>query len=179
MTPEELFHQNKNLVHYIYNKHFVSAQNAPYKEDLEQEGFIALWKACLNYNPRLNVAFSTYACSCIYNGILRYLTRYVYRHSKNLSLEGTAVTLSENGTPVYLQDILEGSDQIINKENSIFVNSIIDGFSERDQAIMRDLMDGRTQIEVAKTFHLSQASISRTLKKFRRIAKEKSTGELD
>ena len=66
---EELILQNNNLIYSLVSKF-------PYfkdKEDLYQTGVIGLIKASKNYNPNLNIKFSTFAYNFIYGEMYNYV----------------------------------------------------------------------------------------------------------
>lgn len=65
MTPEQLFTQNQGLAYSYLQKHTIYLRGYD-QEDLQQEALLALWKACLTYNPKKS-KFSTYATTCIAN----------------------------------------------------------------------------------------------------------------
>lgn len=74
---EQLIIENKNLI-YSITKYFESYQN---KEDLFQAGCIGMIMAYKNYNPNLNVKFTTYA----YSYILGEMKKLV-REDKNIKI---------------------------------------------------------------------------------------------
>ena len=66
---EDLILQNNNLIYSLVSKF-------PYfkdKEDLYQTGVIGLIKASKNYNPNLNIKFSTFAYNFIYGEMYNYV----------------------------------------------------------------------------------------------------------
>lgn len=70
MSPEELFNENQNLVYEIYNRKF--ATYTPEKEELIQEGLLALWVAATSYKPEI-AKFSTYAFMKVECAMLKYI----------------------------------------------------------------------------------------------------------
>ena len=66
MTNEErakLFEDNKGLVYHLIKEHYYSYED---KEDLFQEGLIALWNASLRFEETKDMEFSSYATVVIY-----------------------------------------------------------------------------------------------------------------
>lgn len=63
--PNELFEQNINLAYSYLQKHTIFLRGYD-PEDLQQEALLALWRACLTYQPARG-KFSTYATTCIAN----------------------------------------------------------------------------------------------------------------
>ena len=88
MDKNDLFDSNKKLVYYVYNKYFDEVQsNKLIKEDLIQEGFLALWRACSTYAEGRS-AFCTYATRAIYNSMLVYAKRkHFNKVCKNISID--------------------------------------------------------------------------------------------
>lgn len=86
MSPELelLYHQNTNLVYSYIRKNDIYLSGYDL-EDLYQEGLLALWRACLNYNPSRGVKFSTYAVTCIRNHFVD-LIRKNAKRVKTISL---------------------------------------------------------------------------------------------
>ena len=60
-TPEELFEANKGLPYHIAKRYKVPEEDY---QDMIQEGMLALWRACLGYDPSKG-KFSTYAGAAI------------------------------------------------------------------------------------------------------------------
>lgn len=61
------------LVYFIYDKYFT--QYDYIKEDLCQEGFLALWKASKQFNKINNANFSTHAVELIKNSMYEYVKK--------------------------------------------------------------------------------------------------------
>ncbi len=59
------------LVSFTINKYIKPSHPSEY-EDYRQEGYTALCKAALNFNPNYGIKFSSYAIPAIYNAIKRY-----------------------------------------------------------------------------------------------------------
>lgn len=79
------FYKNTKLVYWVFEKYF--KEYLFLKEDLVQEGFIALFNACKKYKVETNFKFSTYATRCIKNGMLKFINKE-NKHIKNtISLE--------------------------------------------------------------------------------------------
>jgi RNA polymerase primary sigma factor len=58
MTPQERFDANKGLVYHVAARYKVPEED---REDMLQEGFEALWRACLGFDETNGAQFSTYA----------------------------------------------------------------------------------------------------------------------
>lgn len=73
MTPEQLFEENRKIVYYCYSKLLKDEFMEKSREDLIQEGLLALWKACTCYNPDLEIKISTYVFPAVQNAMLRWV----------------------------------------------------------------------------------------------------------
>lgn len=60
---DELYSENANFIYYIANKHFKTYKN---KEDLYQAGILGFTEAYNNYNPNMNIKFTSYAYKSIF-----------------------------------------------------------------------------------------------------------------
>lgn len=68
-----LFENNSKLVIFTLNKYFKHACTLDNYDDLFQIGSMGLFKACNNFDPSYNIAFSTYAVKMIWGEVKRYL----------------------------------------------------------------------------------------------------------
>lgn len=69
----KLFRENIRLANHIAYKIPEPLDSSIDKEDLLQEGYIGLWKACLNFDESRGFEFSTYAYPMIKGEIYRFL----------------------------------------------------------------------------------------------------------
>lgn len=172
MTPEELFAENQRLVTFTYNKHFSHhTLSESWKQDLFQEGFIALWIACNKYNEELNTTFSTFACACIYRRMLRYIQYKINRHASTLSLEEISMIEDSN----YFKSPSESF------HSSLEITDLIDYTLKRCRNqkvsdVVSLVLKGFKQNEVSEMLNISQGQVSRLWQifkeKFREIYKE-------
>ena len=72
MTRNSQILNNLPLVHYVLGKMTIDFNDY---DDLTSEGIIGLINAVDNYNKDKNIAFSTYAYTCIRNQVLYYLNK--------------------------------------------------------------------------------------------------------
>lgn len=72
---EKLFKDNVKLVGFVITKYFrrIIENGIREREDLLQEGYIGLWRACKRFDPDRGVEFSTFAVSHIRGSIQRNL----------------------------------------------------------------------------------------------------------
>jgi RNA polymerase sigma factor (sigma-70 family) len=95
----KLVEDNLKLVHYIINKEFPTFRG---DEDIFQSGALGLSQAALKWEEPKG-AFSTFAYSCIRNGIMQEL-RSRYKQVPTISLD---VSVEDNIT---LEDVLGGGE---------------------------------------------------------------------
>ena len=152
------FEKNTRLVYDVFNKKF---QYARYLEDdLIQEGMMALYKACKDYKPEMNVEFSTYAYRCITNA-MGCLMR------KENKISGKCVSLSATvgpDTDITYEETAESDDYEDIQEECIFeqVMGIIQ--QEPQYIIIKKKLEGKTQAEIAKELGITQCSVSEQLR---------------
>ena len=68
MTPEERFQENQKLVHFILQKKFPLVA---FDEDVIQQAYMGLWKACIGFDEAKWYSFSTFAGTIIYHEVLK------------------------------------------------------------------------------------------------------------
>lgn len=170
MTKQELFNENKNLVYDIYNTHLKNMEyNKRLKEDAIQEGLIALWKSCLNYNPEKGAKFSTYA----YNSILKAMKCFCVRqYKKAVCLVSLEAPLTENDSSVSFEDILPcNTDLLAQIEIDTVFNQLFSTLDEQSKDIVTYLKQGYSKKEIAELVQESQGKITNILRKFRKALK--------
>ena len=85
---EEQILANKNLIYYLISRYF---SNYPNKDDLFQAGCMGIINAYINYNPKLDVKFTTYDYS------------FILGEMKKLVREDKSVKVSRNIQKLNLQ----------------------------------------------------------------------------
>lgn len=106
MDRKELFMENMNLVPYILKG--MNLLHHKNYEDYMQEGYLALWRVCLNFDESRGYALSTYAIPVIKGSIRRYRYEkdYMIRISRSIYYR-IANNLKLNIEDEELSDILE------------------------------------------------------------------------
>lgn len=170
MTPEQRFEENCPLVGFIFQKHFKRYTGTQYHEDLMQEGYLALWRACLTFNESLGYQFSTYAGTSIRFGMNSFLRKENKVSNRTVSIYDIIAEDGE-GEELYLIDALSATPDIsFTKE---IVDLCIRELCELDQKIVQAILSEHTQKETADMCNTSQSTVSRCLRRFRKlIAKE-------
>ena len=98
---EKLILENQNLIYKVLNDLVVCNK---LKEDLFQEGIIALIKAVDTYKNNMNIKFSTYAYKCIYNYLVDKLKK------KNIDTISLYTNIKDD---IYLLDIIQDKNNTI------------------------------------------------------------------
>lgn len=159
MTPLERFESNEKIVYYVYQKEF--PQHITAKEDLISEGRLGLWKACNSFNEERGTQFSTLAYVVVRRHMVQYL-RWLNKHKLTVSLEDKLPDEED----ICLIDTI-GNNEDLTLGYSII--ECLEKFSERDQQILKLLMCGYSQQETADMYHVSQATVSRALTKYKKL----------
>ena len=167
---EKKINDNMGLVYSQLHK-FNLARN----EEAKSYAVEALWKAIETFDASKNHAFSTYAVSCIYNGIMMYF-RYTEKCTRveTISLDEH---LNEEGFT--LEDILVGttgaeSDKIFTIYEAIR-NVVTATKSDAHKRIICMWVNSNfeaTQADMANELDMSQAQISRVLSTFKNKLKK-------
>lgn len=164
---EEFFNKNIGLAYKVANTY---KNNYYYEmEDIKQIALGALWKAVVNYNQSI-AKFSTFAVTIIRNDINYYLRR-TKKYRSDISLNTELKNSCEGNREITLQDVLsDDSDKLIEEaEDKMFLIDLFSNINltEEEKIILKDWLQGRNQIETAKTLNISQASISRCITKLK------------
>lgn len=131
-------------------------------EDLIQEGNIGLIAAVEKFNPELGFQFSAFAGSCIENHIRKYLRNQRKHRYCMISLDQETTEDGKN-----LGEIIgfrqEAFDDIWKRE---CLKQAIGVLSEKERKfIWRYYVQGVRQMELAREYGISQAQVSRMLKR--------------
>lgn len=201
-------------------KRFGNSNENP--DDLFQIGCVGLIKAINNFNPDLEVKFSTYAVPMIVGEIRRYMRdnnsirvsrslrdiaykavytkeNYVKQHQKEPTVQEIAEEIgipkedivyaldaiqspmslnepvyNDNGDALYIMD--QVSDKNSREERwveNLSIQAAMEKLNERERYIIQlRFFEGKTQTEVAKIVHISQAQVSRLEKNALRSMKD-------
>lgn len=147
-AKEQLLLSNKGLV-FHYLKRIGQLQN----EDLFQIGMIGLLKAINTFDNTKNVAFSTYASTCIKNEILQTLRK------NKLAI----VSFEE-----WMNLDNQFEEKSICKADFLF---LLKSLSERERKILIMRFSGCSQENIGNVLGISQARVSRILKVIKRKGK--------
>lgn len=161
---EALYMENERLVMYVVHREFPGCEG---DEDLLQNARLALWNACLSYDPKRG-KFSTYAYYAILNEIRR------SRCAESKSIENSAETVSLND---YILDENKNpgtsiGERTSNSDESTFqlieYKKIMDAaLDEKERELCDMLVAGMNQQEIAAAYGLSKQAVSKRVQKIR------------
>lgn len=148
--------------------------NTPYDlKELVSVGLIALIKSVDTFDISYGFYFSTYAIRCIDNEILAFM-RNVSKCLYDISLD-QPVSVDEEGKKLIVEDTLVDSDSDFvldyeNNETHKIIREIVSELSDEDKNIIIKyfgFMNHKpmSQVEIANELGLSQAQVSRNIKK--------------
>lgn len=168
MKKIELFNQYKNVVYKIYNDRFTRIpSNEHIKDDIIQEGLIALWKACQNYDESRGIKFITYAYKGVYNSMMCYASRHHKRERCIVSIE-MSIREDRDGSVMTYSDIIASSDNSIEDyEINDIINQVISTMDDTAKIVCNKIREGYSQREIAVMLNTTQPQVSRVLKKLK------------
>lgn len=168
--PDERFTQFQEVVPFVYHRSFRKYHK--WCEDLLQEGYAALWRACCTFKDEGKVAFSTYAINAVNYRMLNYCHRFILKHEHLMSLDSYVVSQTPEGDNLFLIDMVSDTEY---PEAKYLLEDCLSQLCSEDKAMIIDILQGYTQNDVAQKYHISQATVHRKLERFKRIIhKEKN-----
>lgn len=157
------------------------------KEDLLSIGLIGLIKSVDTFDINRNYEFATYATRCIDNEILMFLRRGK-KSFNDISLEDD-VKVDDSGHALKIEDLICDINSDIelnheNKETYEIIRQILTTLPPREKEIIMlhfGFIDDKlyTQGEIALKLNLSQAHISRIIKKTLNNIRKRLTNDAD
>lgn len=173
---EKVIVDNTGLVYHQLHKF-----NLAYNEDAVSYAMEALWKAASTYDESRNCKFSTYASTCIYNGIMMYLRV----SSKEQLLDTVSLEAELNEDGLTYVDLIAGSNDIELEQFSTIstaISKVLDRIcNDKHKEIITKWIESNfeaTQTELAKELGFSQAQVSRILSIFKNKLKKELEGSL-
>ena len=151
--------------HYIYieqifNTHFNNYENI--KEDLLQEGYIALLKCEKKYD-KTKGSFYNYCKKPIINAMLK----FIEKETKNTFLNYQDLVNQEEET-TYADITKNKDDEISQIELIITINEIASNFPNNQRKIIKEFLNfDKTQTQIAKDLNFSFDYVNRVIKRFR------------
>lgn len=165
----KLFNENYNLAPYTVRRYFAEEidKNIDLLEDMKQEGYLALWKACISYDDSKNCLFSTYAIYTIISKVryfLNYYSNYYDKKKFNDSLEYLDRKININGNLVDFSNTLSCRFDI---EETIADSMYIDDtlnvlkkkFTDKNIDIFARYINGEKLTDIGKCYGISKQRI--------------------
>lgn len=144
-------------------------------DELVSTAMYGLVKAAAAFQPDKGIRFSTFA-TCVIENELRMALRKDKRRIRTISLE-TPVLSNNDGKEISLRDMIaapdEGLERIFEDVRSQELYETVDALPEAECKMIRMFMAGKTQMEIAEEFGITQSCVSRRLKKiFAKLRRE-------
>lgn len=162
---EELMEKYKALVNKLSRVFFVKGEDI---EDIAQEGMIALYNAVLTYDAASNIAFSTYATSCIRNRIMD-CSRHSKRNKNKPLTDSVPISVLDD------RKIAEQSpeDIAIRAEDDRRLRAIIEkGLTATEKQILDKYYEGMSYREIADEIGKNTKYVDNVLQKIKRKLKK-------
>lgn len=161
-----LVEENKYLAYHVASRFYTG--NPFDDDDIRQIALIGLWKAAKTWDETKS-AFSTYATKVITNDLLQDIRKRNRTKRIGTVMSYDAIVETCEGDVTYLDMIASPSDDISLIELSADLPGIFDSLSDREKTLIDIYVSHPdfTQEEVAKQMHVTQARISRLMKKVR------------
>lgn len=162
---EKLFLENQKLAFHVLHRNFKRLAD---DEDMKQEALIGLWRACRAFDPEKGCEFSTLAFPCIKNAILQALRRKgrEFEADASLDAEPRSIAMRDAYSTATLGDIVE-DPHALDEHNAIDANHFLQELPADKRQLVVLKMQGMTQREIAQGCGISQAEVSRRLKRLR------------
>ncbi len=169
-----LLKDNYGLIIHTIGKYF--GRKYCINEDIKSEGLIGLYNAVLNFDKSKGLKFSTFACVCIKNEIIKYLKKYNKPKEENAS----SIVYWDNYGNVRrgfdIENFLCADEQsslerLIDSEDKSDIKKAIKNLDNCDYIKICELKYGlngektHTEQEIANMYGVSRQYISKLLKK--------------
>lgn len=179
MTAEEMdayYRENESILHSLL-KNYSAPHGAFDYEDLLQCAAIGFFKGMKTYNPIMGTKLSTYCYQCADNEVKEFLRKMGAKRRKANVLSLDAELYGDDGKPMSTlegMDIPEGgiNRHQVSPQEQVEANDLAEQIAviiKRDlteteqKVIILSAKEGKTQNEIAKILHTSQANISKNL----------------
>jgi len=138
-------------------------------DDLVAIGMLGLFKAAKTFDETKGFMFATYATKVIYFQIAMALRKF-NREPLQVSLDSIVVCDKNEHDDMTIEDTLSDENGYIafdTVEDMYDIQQLKKRLSFRDSQLIDCLLLGLTQIEISEKLNLSQAYVSRLIKKLR------------
>ena len=168
---EQIAKNYENVINAIALSFNVPASD---RDDLRQEGLIALYRAVLRYDKSMS-GFSTFASVCIKRAMLTFIRDHVSKVGRDGST-GTEISLDESFDDILADDeALCPEEQYISRETvKNLRNHAMKQLSDFEKCIFLMYLEEMTSTEIAESMGRSKKSVDNALC---RIRKKLSNGK--
>lgn len=147
------------LIYKILYTHKLLPRFQEFEDDFIQEGYLALLGAVSTFNPEKGTKFSTYAYTCIRNGLYKFVrSQKMYAHEfYDIPFEDKyLVTESEAEEMIFLDHFHESLMEFPHRE-----------------VVEKHIYQNKTQTQIASELSITQQRVSQILQEFKKQVNEK------
>lgn len=167
---------NEKLVYHTYYKYIYKSHAVrTWEEDIIQEGFYGLCRAVLNYDPELNIAFSTFAVASIKFRMLYFIKRVVSSNYTTLSLDDLIIMRNDGDSVSYMESLVDRSpsvqENIENKEDLTFIWDLIETSLPATRDSIIAFISSKSLSEAGNKLGISKQAIRSTVNNFTKRCK--------
>ena len=173
MTDEqkELAINNIELMHFLLNKYKNEFYDFEIFLEFKEQFIVRYIQACMTYDKTIGT-FSAYLSKTVYLYFLNFLERKIHKinNLKNgFSLQEIVYTDDKD---IYLEDVIEDAKSTKNIVYNSKINEMLEyarnSFHDNEFSIFIKYLSGSTQVELANKYNISQAQISRIIRKIQK-----------
>lgn len=184
LTPEQkhIVEKNIRLVAFTIQKYVSPAAVQMHGfDDLFQSGCVGLVRAAATFRSSSGNQFSTYATRCILNAVYGYMRpgKAKCRTGKVISLDAS-IQPPKAEKPCTVADTLHDRETTETRHSAHEILRFLSQKAEQSEdtrRILRGMLAGKTQQQIAEEIGLSQSVVCRKMKKIRQSVRSFQNGE--
>ena len=164
---EILFHENKDFAYFYLHKYIPSKA---FDEDIQQIAFMALWRACLHFDPEMGTSFSALASKFLFNDLTKHFRTDRRKWGNTLTFTDYE-SFDGNGKVFGDSNLFESVREADDPTGAIDTyNTITELFDATEQKIFNMLVEEKTQTEIGKEIGCSPQNVSLKIQKMKHKA---------
>lgn len=161
---EALFHKNKDFAYFYLHKYLPSKA---FDEDIQQVALLAVWKACLHFDPEIGTSFTALASKFLFGDLTRYFSNMSKKWG-NTILFTDYENFDGNGKVFGGSNLFESVREKDDPIGAIDTyDTIIELFDETEKKIFDMLVEDKSQIEIGKEIGCSPQNVSLKIQKMK------------